>query len=87
MAHIHLAPAGSKRPGGCLAISVRSTPSINRGRFDGVLAEGTITANDLVGLLAGATMADLVDEIRAGNTYVNVHTSQYPAGEVRGQIR
>jgi hypothetical protein len=28
----------------------------------------------------------LVAEIMAGNTYVNVHTIDFPGGEVRGQI-
>jgi hypothetical protein len=40
-----------------------------------------------VGQLAGATLADLVEHIVAGNAYVNVHTSQFPAGEIRGQIK
>lgn len=29
----------------------------------------------------------IVDLMLAGDTYVNVHTSQYPGGEIRGQIR
>lgn len=29
---------------------------------------------------------ELVDAIRAGVTYVNVHTAQYPGGEIRGQL-
>jgi hypothetical protein len=41
----------------------------------------------LVGPLAGATLDDLIEEFKADNAYVNVHTEQYPAGEVRGQIR
>jgi hypothetical protein len=51
------------------------------------LAEGTITEDDLVGGLAGESLEVLIEEIKAGNTYVNVHTSQNPGGEVRGQIR
>ena len=30
--------------------------------------------------------ADLVDELMAGNIYINVHTADYGPGEVRGQI-
>jgi hypothetical protein len=52
-----------------------------------VLATGTITAADLVGPLAGQPLSALVDAMEAGETYVNVHTSQFPAGEIRGQIR
>jgi hypothetical protein len=32
------------------------------------------------------SLSDLLAAMQAGNTYVNVHTSQFPAGEVRGQI-
>ena len=63
------------------------------GRHDGVLAEGTFNP-------AGITCPGgqpLLDAIRAGLTYVNVHTSDgvaddpgpagdYPGGEMRGQI-
>ncbi len=87
MSHIHLAPAGTNGP-----IVVWLYPSAPPaipipGRTDGVLAEGTITAANLVGPLAGMTIADLVSQMKAGKTYVNVHTTAHPGGEIRGQIR
>ena len=30
--------------------------------------------------------AELLDAIRSGNTYVNVHSSKFPGGEIRSQI-
>jgi CHRD domain len=51
---------------------------------------GTITPADVIGpVTQGIGPGDfgkLVDAIRSGVTYVNVHTSQFPAGEIRGQI-
>jgi hypothetical protein len=87
MAHIHMAPVGAN--GGVVAWLYPSGPPPVPipGRFQGVLAVGVITAADLVGDLAGQTIADLVAQIEAGNTYVNVHTAANPGGEIRGQIR
>ena len=45
------------------------------GRQTGVLATGTITAADLVGPLTGQPLSALVDAMRAGHAYVNVHTN------------
>lgn len=86
MAHIHNAPAGEN--GGVVVWLYPSSPpsQLIEGSFQGVLAEGTITADDLVGSLEGQPLDVLIEEIKAGNTYVNVHTEQYPAGEIRGQI-
>jgi hypothetical protein len=33
-----------------------------------------------------ATMADAIQAIVGGNAYVNIHTSQFGAGEIRGQL-
>ena len=65
--------------------------------FNGLLHQGVITQSDLVGPLAGKTMAVLLAAINAGNTYVNVHTNDFvdpantgagdfPGGEIRGTI-
>lgn len=90
MAHIHRGPADGTGP---IVVWLYLHPQpaspmdgLIEGRFDGVLAEGTITADDLTGPLAGGSLEDLLAEMRAGNTYVNIHTLQNPGGEVRGQI-
>ncbi|NHN46511.1 CHRD domain-containing protein [Halostella sp. JP-L12] len=80
-AHIHYEVAGENGP-----VIVGLYGGSTTGRTQGVLAEGTITDDDLTGPFSGRTVADLVDAIRAGNTYVNVHTEAHPAGEIRGQI-
>jgi hypothetical protein len=86
-AHIHLAPAGANGPVVAWLYPDGPPAQLIPGRSSGVLAVGTITDADLVGPLAGLTLDDLIDHLRAGNAYVNVHTTAYPAGEVRGQIR
>lgn len=82
-AHIHLAPAGANGP---VVAFLFHGPTTN-GRFDGVLAQGAITSANLVGPLTGQPLSALINAVSAGNTYVNVHTTAYPAGEIRGQIR
>jgi hypothetical protein len=86
MAHIHLAPAGVNGPVVAWLYPAGPPPQLIPGRVNGVLARGTITDADVVGLLAGTGVEGLLDAIEAGNTYVNVHTSQFPPGEIRGQI-
>jgi hypothetical protein len=85
-AHIHVAPAGVNGPVVVWLYPDSPPAQLIPGRTDGVLATGTITAANFVGMLAGQSMDDLLDLMRAGHTYVNVHTSQFPPGEVRGQI-
>jgi hypothetical protein len=85
--HIHLAPAGSN--GGIVVWLYPSAPpsQLIPGRSQGVLAEGEITSANFVGALAGMSMEDLLGHLRSGNAYVNVHTTQFPPGEIRGQVR
>jgi hypothetical protein len=99
MAHIHREAFGVNGP-----IVVWLYPSttavagpVGQGRIDGVIAEGTITAANLVGPLAGQPLSALIAAINAGNAYVNVHTNDgvaptntgsgdFPGGEIRGQV-
>jgi hypothetical protein len=80
--HIHLAPVGTN--GGVVATLFTSSPAT--GTVNGQLVHGTITADDLSGALAGMELEDLIDRIDAGNAYINVHSTDYPGGEIRGQI-
>jgi hypothetical protein len=50
------------------------------------VGKGTITSSDLKGPLAGKQIFDLVNIIKSGQAYVNVHTEQNKNGEIRGQI-
>ena len=86
-AHIHLgAPTAT---GGIVVWLYPSAPPLQLipGRTQGTLAEGTITEANFVGALEGEDFDVLLDHIRNNNAYVNVHTTQFPPGEIRGQIR
>ena len=50
------------------------------------MGKGKVTSSDLQGSLAGKQISDLVDIIKNGQAYVNVHTDQNQNGEIRGQI-
>ncbi len=87
MAHIHVstAPGQSGEVAAWLYPS-KAPPILKAGAFNGVLAQGTITAANLQGPLAHGSVKDLVDKIMKGLAYVNVHTEQNPGGEIRGTI-
>jgi CHRD domain len=83
-AHIHVAPAGQNgtiRLNLCGTPDPDPTPPCTSGT--GVLISGT--KGNTVGD-PPITFDQLVEEMRAGNTYTNVHTTANPAGEIRGQI-
>lgn len=85
-AHIHVAPEGVNGPIVAWLYPSAPPPVLIPDRFNGVLAQGAITAANLVGPFAGHPLSDLIAAMEAGNTYVNIHTTQYPGGEIRGQI-
>jgi len=93
-AHIHVGAAGTNGP--IVAFLYGAVPA-GGGRQTGVLATGTITAANLIGPLLGHPLSDLIDEIRSGNAYANVHTNDgdatpnegpgdFPGGELRAQL-
>ncbi len=52
---------------------------------------GTIKAGDIIGPtaqgIAPGELDELLRAIRAGATYANVHSTKWPAGEIRAQLR
>ena len=105
-AHIHCAPAGVNGP---IVMWLYPSPSSTApappgaGRHDGVLAEGTFDGSHVRPTAdprcpgGVKTLADVLDRIREGNAYTNVHTNDgvaptnqgpgdFPGGEIRGQV-
>lgn len=84
--HIHIAPEGVNGPVVVFLYPEGGPPpQLIEGKFSGKLASGTITEDDIV--LAGVTFDELIEAMQTGNAYVNVHTTAFPGGEIRGQIR
>ena len=71
MAHIHQGKAGENGPPVTAPLSMGS---------------GKITASDLQGPLAGKQLSDLINLMKTGGTYTNIHTQTNQNGEIRGQI-
>lgn len=93
-AHIHIGQAGVN--GGvavwlCSNLASPPTPAgVPACPSPPAVVEGTITAADVVGPagqgVAAGELGDVMRALRTGNAYVNVHTSSYPGGEIRGQL-
>lgn len=93
---LHLGPVGANGP---LVVKLFPTHGAapKKGAFSGVLAQGKFDASDLIGPMAGASLSELLEQLRDGNAYVNVHTNDgvaptntgpgdFPGGEIRGQL-
>lgn len=87
MAHIHLGPPGQNGPIAVWLYPSHPYPELKLGKFSGVLVEGTITAQKLVGPLTGKPLPALIKDMESGRAYVNVHTRVHPEGEIRGEIK
>jgi hypothetical protein len=96
-AHIHF--GASKTNGGvvvflCGGVIASTTPCPASGTVTGTITAANVsvlpaTNSDSVipqGINPG-DFASLVEAIRSGNAYVNVHTANFPSGEIRGQVR
>ena len=87
MAHIHVAPApGENGPPVLWLYPDAPPPVLFEGTFNGVLGRGRVTSADLTGAAGITSLAELRMAIEEGRAYVNVHTSAFPGGEIRGDI-
>lgn len=69
---------------------VASTPVCPQsGTVAGTLSSANVTPNAgaIAQGIAAGELAEVMAAIRAGVAYVNVHSSKYPGGEIRGQLR
>lgn len=80
--HIHMAPPGSNGP-----------IVIDLGFISSFVDDGQGIRYQVSGELFGGTYGDISSDpndneaaLFAGNLYVNIHTEDYPSGELRGQI-
>ena len=84
-AHIHLGAAEENGP-----VVVPLFGPVEAGiTRDGTLSRGTITEADVLpneDLGFDGTLPALLERLRNGTAYVNVHTVENPAGEIRGQV-
>jgi hypothetical protein len=80
-AHIH---RGDSDHNGKIVVNLLNNTS--KGPTSGLLSQGTITASNLRGPLAGHPLSDLIDIMDNGTAYVNAHTKDFPLGEIRGNI-
>ena len=101
MAHIHMGPPGANAgivvwlyPGTAVGVTAQQ----GGGRTDGVLVEGSFTAANLTGALAGQPLSALITAMENDNAYLNFHTSDgadpintgpgdFFGGEIRGDIK
>lgn len=80
-AHIH-GPAGA---GANASIIVPLFNATTEGDWDGSKTS-SFDAGDIASGQATASLSALIALMRAGNAYVNVHTTEDPGGAIRGQI-
>jgi CHRD domain len=72
-------PAGTPNPPPC-----QGTTS---GTVTGTLTAANVIGPNAQGITPGADFAKVVQSLREGAAYVNVHTVRSPSGEIRGQVR
>ncbi len=83
--HIHVGAAGTNGPIAIHFFDSSASQAFSSANGCNTLAEGTRTSGDL-NPLAGISWNDFISALIAGNTYVNVHTTANPGGEIRGQL-
>lgn len=93
MAHLHVGPVGSNGPVAVWLYPSAPPLQLIPGTTEGRVAKGSIEAASLCYSPTAPYCSNgagdwsaFVADLDAGRVYLNVHTSQFPGGEVRGQV-
>jgi hypothetical protein len=78
--HIHVGAVGVAGP---VVVPFTGLPLTASGTFTGSFTAANIMPQTTPAI---STLDDLLAQMRAGNTYANLHTDLNPGGEIRGQI-
>ena len=81
-AHIHLGESGKN---GAVVLTLFNGGPTEQ--TNGTLGEANVTASNLEGPMKGKGVTDLLAAMKNGTTYVNVHSTDFPEGEIRGQLQ
>ena len=84
-AHIHSGAAGVNGPIRLFLwpiVQGTTVPQVTT-TDKGILVEATVPSSNV----SGVTYQELLTQMRSGGAYVNVHSVQFPGGEMRGTIR
>ena len=89
VAHLHFAP--SKVAGGvmiflCGGGGQPACPAATSGNITGTIIAANVTGPTGQGITAG-DLDSALDAVRDGLSYANMHTTNFPTGEIRGQFR
>lgn len=90
MAHFHANVAGQNGPVMAWFVPTEAarapgTGSISVGSAGGMLRQNRVTRASLV-MVAPFTWDSVITRMRAGSTYLNIHTRRNGGGELRGQV-
>lgn len=86
MSHIHYGAAGTNGPIllWFFPSTLMPTPTATSGSYSGMWTESDLMKQSTDPAIT--TFATLIGDLEAGNTYVNIHSTNYPMGELRGQL-
>lgn len=76
-AHIHCNVVGQNGPVG---VNLLGNAGTNGGSSSGTITDAQVTG------CGWTSLSDVLDAITSGGAYINVHSTVYPGGEIRGQI-
>ena len=89
LAHLHFAPtnvAGGVMIFLCGGGGQPACPATNSGMISGTITTANVVGPTTQGIAAG-DLTSALEAVGEGLSYANMHTANFPTGEIRGQVR